>query len=74
MQAHYCQHAAFDGGPDDPRTLVCRYQQELRGHLLAKAASEQAGTIWWAFRSSVLVGLVRSALTHRPALSAGVSG
>ena len=32
--AAVCSQAAFDGGPDDPRTLVYEYQQELRAELL----------------------------------------
>lgn len=37
-----CPAATFDGGPDDPRTLVYLYQQRLRATLLAKAAEEAA--------------------------------
>jgi len=73
MQAHNCRHAAFDGGPDDPRTLVYRYQQELRGHLLAKTAAERAGIRWWASRRPALGGVVRLAVARRPDLAAEAS-
>ena len=40
MQPEVCGPATFDGGLDDPRILVHRYQERLRDQLLAKAAEE----------------------------------
>ena len=37
-----CADARFDGGPDDPRTLVHEYQQLMRTDLLAEVGEEAA--------------------------------
>jgi hypothetical protein len=44
---HLCERGIYDGGPNDPRTLVYRYQQRLRADLLAKAADEANRTARW---------------------------
>jgi hypothetical protein len=41
-----CERAVYGGGPNDPRTLVYRYQQRLRADLLAKAATEADRPPW----------------------------
>jgi hypothetical protein len=55
MHPHRCQHAAFDGGPDDPRTLVYRYQQGLRRRLLVEARAEEDRLSWWSSGSLALI-------------------
>ncbi len=37
-----CSQATFDGGPEDPRTLVYLYQQGMRAALLGGVADEVA--------------------------------
>jgi hypothetical protein len=64
MPPYTCQHATFDGGADDPRTLVYRYQQELRGRLLAQAYAEARRPRWSAC-ALALIHFVRAAFTQR---------
>ena len=40
--AAVCSQATFDGGPEDPRTLVYLYQQGMRAALLGGVADEVA--------------------------------
>jgi hypothetical protein len=57
-----CERAAYDGGLDDPRTLVYRYQQQLRADLLVKAAVEVDRVSWWSVCRSAIETAVRGFL------------
>ena len=58
-------HAACDGGTDDPRLLIHRYQQQLREQLLAKAAEEASRGPWWSLRALKRLRGVRAAPSER---------
>jgi len=59
-----CERSVFDGGTDDPRLLVHRYQQRMRAKLLAKAATEARREAWFVdffgTLAATLGGLLRS--------------
>ena len=65
MRPCTCRHSLFNGGAGDPRTLVYRYQQELREQLLAKAYAEEHRPAWWSACSLALIDLIRLAFVRQ---------
>ena len=63
-QRHICGRSVFDGGMDDPRTLVYWYQQRMRTQLLAR----NQRTAWSSYVSPVARPL-RALVTPSPARS-----
>lgn len=45
-EARACPNATFDGGADDPRTLVYEYQQRLRAAVLARHPNAPKPSRW----------------------------
>jgi hypothetical protein len=62
-----CDRAVFDGGFDDPRTLVYSYQQMMRGQLLAKATAEANRRSGLSICLSQIIRAFRCPAAARPA-------
>lgn len=60
-QRQICDRSIFDGGMDDPRTLVYWYQQRMRAQLLAKAQRP-----WWSAYLSPLNRIACLLMTPAP--------